>query len=302
MEVKKGRKWGITGDKGFIGTNLRYYLYSKDIEYKVMDIKTSPSQDICNYDSCLEFCEDVDVVVHLAANTEVPNSIRDPHYDANTNIMGTLNMLYASVAKAVDKFILASSGAVTGLTSPPIQETTFPRPISPYGVSKLAAEHYCFVFSKLYMMDTYCLRFSNVYGPHSTYKNSVVAKFIRQALKGEDLEIFGDGAQTRDFIYVDDLINVIIKLADSEYRHHTFQVATGQETTIQELAEKIGLLVTEHTKKPIKVLNSEPRVGDIKYNFSDITKITTMLDWKPTRTLDQGLEKTLTSFLNSDIL
>ena len=295
-------KWGITGAYGFIGTNLRYNLYNKDIEYKILDLLDTPATDIRDYDDCLKFCEDLDVVVHLAANTEVPYSINDPLHDARVNIIGTLNMLNAAVHCGVDKFIFASSGATTGLTSPPISEGTFPCPISPYGASKLAGEHYCFIFSKLYQIDTYCLRFSNVYGPHCKHKNSVVAKFIREALQGNSLKIYGDGNQTRDFIYIDDLLDVMFKLVESDYRHHTFQVATGQETRIQALAEKIALLVSDHTGKVIKINNTEPRVGDIKYNFSDITKIKTLLNWAPTTSLDEGLKNTLTFFLNSDMV
>lgn len=129
--------------------------------------------------------------------------------DCEVNIIGTLNMLEACRINTVDKFVFASSGAPLGEVEPPIHEEKVPRPVSPYGASKLAGEAYCNAYYKTFGIKTVVLRFGNVYGPGSSRKNSVVAKFIKQAMQGETLEIYGDGKQTRDFIYVEDLCNAI---------------------------------------------------------------------------------------------
>jgi len=165
--------------------------------------------DIRNPKDCLKATEHVSAVVHLAAQSGVPTSVEDPMLDCEINIMGTLNMLEACCKNNVDKFVFASSGAPLGEVEPPIHEEKVPRPVSPYGASKLAGKAYCNAFYKTFGIKTVVLRFGNVYGPRSSHKSSVVAKFFKRALEGLPLEIYGDGKQTRDFIYTEDLCNAI---------------------------------------------------------------------------------------------
>src|SRR5262249_16844775 len=155
------------------------------------------------------------------------------------NVVGTLNYLEACRRLGVRRFVFASSGAPIGDCEPPLHEEMPGHPVSPYGASKLAGEAYCSAYRHSFGIETVALRFGNCYGPLSSHKNSVVAKFIRQALAGQPWEIFGDGCQTRDFIYVQDVTDAIIRAATVEgIGGEVFQIATNSETTVLELAEQ----------------------------------------------------------------
>ncbi|NNJ92202.1 MAG: NAD-dependent epimerase/dehydratase family protein, partial [Gammaproteobacteria bacterium] len=170
--------------------------------------------------------------------------------------------------------------------------------VSPYGASKLAGEGYCSAYAKSFGIDTVSLRFGNVYGPGSVHKSSVVAKFIRQALDAQTLEIYGDGTQTRDFIYIDDLIDAVLKAATvSGIGGEAFQIATNQETTVGEMTEQLVKILQECGVDEINVFNGETRVGDVKRNFSDTTKAKKRLGWQTVENLDTGLRKTVDYFL-----
>jgi UDP-glucose 4-epimerase len=169
--------------------------------------------DITDAQTCIACAEDADVIVHLAANTGVGPSVEDPRKDMEANVIGTFNMLESARLRKVSRFVFASSGAPVGECEPPIHEEMAAHPVSPYGASKLAGEGYCSAYHRTFGLETVALRFGNVYGPGSSHKNSVIAKFIKQALNGKALEIYGDGSQTRDFIYIDDLIEAIYKAA-----------------------------------------------------------------------------------------
>ena len=169
--------------------------------------------DIGDEELALRAGEGIDVVVHLAANTGVAPSVEDPRSDCISNVIGTLNYLESARHNRAKRFVFASSGAPVGECTPPIHEEMVPHPVSPYGASKLAGEGYCSAYFRTYSVETVALRFGNVYGPGSGHKNSVVAKFIRHAMQGETLEIYGDGKQTRDFVYIDDLVNAMIAAA-----------------------------------------------------------------------------------------
>ena len=149
----------------------------------------------------MKVAKGIDTIIHLAANTGVGPSIEKPQVDMSVNIIGTFNYLEASRVNKISKFIFASSGAPIGEVEPPIHEEIPPHPLSPYGASKLAGEGYCSAYKNTFGIETVVLRFGNVYGPGSINKSSVVAKFIRKAINGDILEIYGDGMQTRDFIY-----------------------------------------------------------------------------------------------------
>jgi len=330
----KPTRWLITGGCGFIGTSLIKYLLKENpkINIRVLDNlsvgtkddllsvcdfyefepsalnsvspKTPPSHvelivgDIINYKTCLACCcEGVNVIVHLAANTGVGPSVENPRKDMEANVVGTFNMLEAARINDVKRFIFASSGAPIGECEPPIHEEMAPHPVSPYGASKLAGEGYCSAYYRTFGIKTVSLRFGNVYGPGSKHKSSVIAKFIKQALNGETLEIYGDGNQTRDFIFIDDLINAIMLSVKADVGGEVFQIATYRETTVSEVATAIKELVETATGNVVQIVYGSPRLGDVRQNYSDITKAKRHLDFGPQYDLKQGLEETLQYFL-----
>jgi UDP-glucose 4-epimerase len=326
LDLDKTQRWLITGGCGFIGTSLIAHLLRKNPETHIrildnlsigkredlteaiafagsgLDINSLNIEliegDIIDYDACLKCCNGADVVIHLAANTGVAPSIENPRHDMETNINGTLNMLEASRHNNVKKFIFASSGAAIGKAEPPIHENMSPRPVSPYGASKLAGEAYCSAYYNTFGINTVSLRFGNVYGPFSKHKNSVIAKFFKLALSGHPLEIYGDGNQTRDFIYIDDLINAIMLSMKSDVGGETFQIATYRETTVNEIAMKIKEIVENSFMKKVNIIHTEPRVGDVKRNYSDISKAKNLLGFEPKYTLEEGLRRTYDYFVS----
>jgi UDP-glucose 4-epimerase len=252
--------------------------------------------DIRDAQPLRECATGVDSIVHLAANTGVGPSVNDPRLDMECNVVGTFNALEAARAQQVRKFVFASSGAPAGEVEPPIHEELPPHPVSPYGASKLAGEGYCSAYNRTFRIDTVCLRFGNVYGPRSKNKASVVAKFIKQALAGEECAIFGDGTQTRDFIYIDDLIRAIRLAMDKDVGGETFQIATGSERTVGEVA---SLIATSLARRGVdmKIVHDAPRLGDVRRNYADTSKAARMLGWQVQTQLEQGVETTIDYFV-----
>lgn len=324
--------WLITGGCGFIGTSLISRLIKdKSNQIRVLDNLTTGTRSdlelVCDFNEtkpdeiksnfqqgkielivgeildeslALKVTKDADIIIHLAANTGVGPSVEDPRADCLANVMGTFNYLEAARINKVPKFVFASSGAPAGEVDPPIHEELPPHPVSPYGASKLAGEGYCSAYAKTFGINTIMLRFGNVYGPGSVHKSSVVAKFINQALNNEKLEIYGDGNQTRDFIYIDDLTDAIILSSQVKgIGGEAFQIATNKETTVGEMTELLVEILHQKGIKNIEVINTETRLGDVMRNFSDTTKAKEVLGWAPKIELQKGLEKTIHYFLNN---
>jgi UDP-glucose 4-epimerase len=322
--------WLITGGCGFLGRNLVGTLVttSESHAIRVIDNESVGSINdlenvapVCSVDinttsswqdDCIQFihgdimdeqlamavCAGADVIVHLAANTGVAPSVENPRADCQTNVIGTLNYLEAARGNDVMRFVFASSGAPVGECDPPIHEELPAHPVSPYGASKLAGEGYCSAYKRTFGIDTVALRFGNVYGPGSGHKSSVVAKFIRRAMQGQPLEIYGDGSQTRDFIYVDDLIKAVLLAATRDnVGGEIFQIATNTETTVGDIAMRLQALLKRNGINNFVVTHAEARLGDVKRNFSDISKAENILGWKPDYSLDDGLRKTIDWFM-----
>ena len=296
-------RWLITGGCGFIGLALLQRLLDDegnricivdnlstgtrdDLAAVAAFTETGPAEtgasddrvqlvvaDIRDQEVAGQLAAGTDVIVHLAANTGVGPSVENPRIDCMTNVIGTFNYLEAARLNDVGRFVFASSGAPIGEVEPPIHEELAPHPVSPYGASKLAGEGYCSAYHRSFGVDTVALRFGNVYGPGSKHKSSVVAKFIRQAMAGETLEIYGDGSQTRDFIYIDDLIEALMLAATKPgVGGEVFQIATSRETTVGEIAESlVEVLLANGISEP-SIVNTEKRVGDVMRNFSDTSK------------------------------
>lgn len=318
----------ITGGCGFIGTSLIVSLLKQNTNshIRVLDsLMTGMERDLAEVASFTTVTEQdipkkegvvlikgdirnaelvrqcsrgVDCIVHLAANTGVGPSVDDPRLDMDCNVVGTFNMLEAARINGVKKFLFASSGAPAGEVEPPIHEELPPHPVSPYGASKLAGEGYCSAYYRTFGIDTVCLRFGNVYGPRSKKKSSVVAKFIRQAIHGETCVIYGDGTQTRDFLYIDDLVRAVLLGMEKNVGGETFQIATGMESTVGEVAQMIAQEL-EKLGIRMKITHDSPRLGDVKRNFSDTQKAKKMLGWKAQMALEAGIEKTIDYFMRT---
>jgi len=242
----------------------------------------------------------IDAVVHLAANTGVVDSLSNPIENWDTNVNGTINILEACRHTGVRKLILASSNAAVGDQTPPIDELKVPKPMSPYGASKLAGEALCSAYYHSFGLNTICLRFANCYGPYSEHKTGVIPKYMSWVNKGEPLIIYGDGNQTRDFIHVHDIckaIRLALITSDSGIQtreSNVFQIASGMETSINELVEIIKEI---YAGSRITGLNSQiftsykpKRKGEIERNYSDITKAKKILGFKPEFKLRDGLQ------------
>ena len=322
-------RWLITGGCGFIGCNLvRHLLEEGGHALRVLDnlaaggperlaalaplkrvSAAGPAEngsggavelvggDILDPDLVCRSARGQDVLVHLAANTGVGPSVEDPRRDCLTNVLGTLNCLEAARHAGVRRFVFASSSAPLGAVEPPLHEDKAPRPASPYGASKLAGEGYCSAYWRSFGLETVALRFGNVYGPCSEAKSSVVAAFIRRALAGQPLEIYGDGSQTRDFIFVDDLVRAIVKAAHVPgIGGETFQIATARETTVGEIAQLLIELLTQAGLPPVAVRHAAPRTGDARRSYADTTKAERLLGWRATTSLEEGVRRVLRWF------
>jgi UDP-glucose 4-epimerase len=320
----------ITGGCGFIGANLiKSLLATKESHILVVDNLTSNSLDqlghITSYHEltdteleiggslqrvrfikgdirdqalAMDVCRGAETVVHLAASTGVIQSIQDPLTDCGINIIGTINYLEAARLNGVRRFVFASSSAALGEQVPPYHEKMVAQPKSAYGASKLAGEAYCQAYFASFGLETVILRFGNVYGPHSTHKNSVVAKFIKHIFSQEMLPIYGDGNQTRDFIYVEDLILALRSVLDREQMGgQVFQIATHQEHTVLEVAEELNLLAERVLGYRCSLGFESERAGEIQRSYSDISKAREMLQFEPKYDLKRGLEETFTWFV-----
>jgi len=353
----KPARWLITGGCGFIGTNLVQNLVSKGNHYiRIVDnLSVGTREDlsqVCNFteltphslargakssiispanielivgdildpDLAIKAAQGMDVIVHLAASTGVGPSVEDPRKDMEANVIGTFNYLEAARKNRESTFIFASSGAPIGECEPPLHEEMAPHPVSPYGASKLAGEAYCSAYYRTFGIGTVALRFGNVYGPGSSNKNSVVAKFTKQAMRGKSCEIYGDGNQSRDFIYIDDLINAIIKAANLPSLSHAsslkssyalqftpnpiwgeiFQIATSKEHTINEVAEILKNELQNQCNIDMAIKYCQPRAGDVKRNYSDTSKALERLEWRAEIELGDGIRKTIAWFLKID--
>jgi len=260
-----------------------------EIELHIADIRAK--------EAAFKATEGIDVVVHLAANTGVQASIQNPRLDMESNVVGVFNLLEACRRQNVRRFILSSSGAVVGDAEPPTHEEKVARPVSPYGASKLAGEAYCIAYSRSFGVPAVALRFGNVYGPLSKRKNSVVAKYIKDAMNGLPLEIYGDGKQTRDFIFIEDLVDAILLAARSSAAGEVFQIATHKETTVLEIAMELKCLFKKETGVDVDVVHGDALSGEVRRNCADISKARKVLGFEPRYDLATGLQKTLDYFL-----
>ena len=306
----KNKRVVVTGGAGFIGSNLAEEL-AKDNEVVVLDdLSTGRPENIENLikKTNVQFIQgsitdlallqktfkEVDFVFHQAAIASVSKSVADPAASNEVNLNGTLNVLIAARDNHVKKVVYASSCAVYG-DSPvlPKREDMLPEPMSPYAVTKMAGEYYCQVFRQVYGLQAVCLRYFNVYGPrqdpHSDYA-AVIPRFIVRALQGQPLTIFGDGEQTRDFVFIKDVVRANIVVADDKVQG-IYNVGSGQNISVNMLADTIKAI----TGVNLEIVHLEPRSGDIRHSLADISKAIA-IGFKPKYNLRAGLTETIRWF------
>jgi UDP-glucose 4-epimerase len=302
----------VTGGCGFIGVNLTSRLVAEGRRVRILDnLSLGKPGDIQHLGVDLQIgdvrdpaavkkaCIGVDVVVHLAAHTRVVESVSNPELNFEINAIGTFNVLQACRDAGVQKMIFASTGgAILGEQEPPVHEGMVPRPVSPYGAGKLAGEAYCSAFFGSYGLKTTALRFSNVYGPFSYHKGSVVAQFFRDLMEQKPLVVYGDGEQTRDFLYVADLVDAILLADKAETAGEVFQIASGRETSIRTLLSTMKEVLPELRFE----VNYEPsRAGEISRNYADIGKARRLIGYDPKTKLPEGLKATWDWFQSKNV-
>ena len=300
----------VTGGAGFIGSSLVASLLK---ENKVMiydNLKNSSKEkishllkngasfvkgDVTDYKSLSKAITGFDLVVHLAAETDVQESIQFPEHTNQVNVKGTVNLLQACVERKISNIISASSAAVYGNPKDlPLSENSQTTPISPYGASKLAMEHYMQAFSHSYNLNCISLRFFNVYGKgHSDNYAGVITKFMERIAKNKPLEIFGDGSNTRDFVSVQDVIQSIqnsIAKIDGK-KGNFYNIGSGKYTTIEDLAK----LMISISGKSLLIEYKKPQKSDIHHSQTSIWLAQRELEYNPKITLKEGLEMLLKS-------
>jgi UDP-glucose 4-epimerase len=292
----------ITGGCGFIGANLVRFLAARTtwslrvvddhragaghVPADLVEVWTGDVGDPAVLDDVLG---DVDAVIHLASQTGVAPSLESPARDFEGNAATTFRVLEGCRTRGVQTFVFASSGAAIGDAPPPLHEELVPRPLSPYGAGKLVGEAYCQAYAGSFGMHTVALRFSNVYGPFSAHKKNAIPNFIKRSLKREDITIYGDGSQTRDFIHVDDLCDGILRaLAAEDVAGEVFQLGTEVETSITELAELIRAL----TRADGEIVFEPGRAGEVHRSRVDVSKARRLLGFDPRIGLHEGLAAT----------
>ena len=300
----------MTGGAGFIGSNIAEVLSTDNEVIIIDDLSSGRLQNISHLTqkptvrfmqgsiTDLHFLEQsvagADYVFHHAALASVIMSIQDPLRSNEVNILGTLNVLVAARSHHIKKIVFASSSAVYGDTPVlPAREEMPVNPLSPYAITKATGEQYCSVFHQVYGLPTISLRYFNVYGPRqdpaSEYA-AVVPKFISAALKGSPLNVFGDGQQTRDFVFVKDVVSANILAAQANVTG-TFNVGAGQQTSVVQLAH----LVLKLAGHDATLHHQPPRAGEIRHSFADVSRATEF-GYTPTHTLEEGLRETISTF------
>jgi nucleoside-diphosphate-sugar epimerase len=297
----------VTGGAGFIGSNLVDALVDRGDDVRVLDNFSTGNRanlegldvevvegELRSYERVHAAVRGIEVVYHLGALGSVPRSVQDPLNSNAVNVEGTLNVLLAARDEGVRRVIFSSSTSVYGSSrNLPTSESTPPDPISPYGVAKLAAERYCISFGRVYdSFETVVLRYFNVFGPRqSPYSQyaAVVPRFIAAVDKGEQVTIYGDGEQSRDFTYVGNVVEATIRAADAAGASgRTFNVAAGSPASVNHVAETIGVVLG----KPVDRRFEPPRAGDIRDSWADISAAREVLGYEPRVDLAAGLERT----------
>ncbi|MRN04560.1 SDR family oxidoreductase [Riemerella anatipestifer] len=311
------RKILITGGAGFIGSNLTEHFLSKNYQVRVLDNFSTGHKyniepffknekfeliegDIRNLEICNEACEGVDYVLHQAALGSVPRSIENPITSNEVNVSGFLNMLVAARDAKVKRFVYAASSSTYGDSqSLPKVEEVIGKPLSPYAITKYVNELYADVFSRTYGMECIGLRYFNVFGRRQDPKGAyaaVIPKFVIQLMNYQSPTINGDGSYSRDFTYIDNVIqmNELAMLTDNPEAVNTvYNTAVGDRTTIKQMAELLKEYLSKYDEKigEVEILHGPNRIGDIPHSLASIDKAKEHLGYAPTHVFEEGLKE-----------
>lgn len=292
----------VTGGCGFVGANLVPRLAAAGWQVRVLDNEILGRRDHLD-DFAGEFVhgdirdpaaldvalDGVDAVVHLAADTRVIESIADPAFNFDVNVVGSFRLMEAMRARGIRRLVNASTGgAIIGDATPPVHEAMVPNPIAPYGATKLAVEGLCSAWSGSYGFSALSLRFANVYGPRSYHKGSVVAAFFRRIAEGQPLIVHGDGEQVRDFVFVDDLCDGIM-CGISHERSGVLQLGSGVPVSVNALIDAMRQVVAPER---IDVEYRPARTGEIERTWCDVSRARAALGYAPDTSLTDGLART----------
>ena len=297
----------VTGGSGFIGSHVAAALLARGDQVRVLDNFSTGLRanlaaldgaevvegDIRSYHIVREAVEGIDFVLHQAALPSVPRSVRDPITTNDVNAVGTLNVLTAARDSGVKRLVYASSSSVYGRTTGlPKREDMHPDPLSPYAVSKLAGEQYCRAFTQLYGFETVALRYFNVFGPRQNPRSeyaAVIPRFIRTILDGGRPIVYGDGQQTRDFTYVDNVVHANLRACEAEgVAGHVFNVAMGERWSLIDLIAALGRVLAHAVDPEFR----ERRAGDLEHSYAAIEEARRVLGYEPRVALMEGLERT----------
>jgi len=286
----------VTGGAGFIGSNLVDALVARSDEVVVVDDLSSGKREFVNPDAT--FLEGdirggidaghADVVFHLAAQADVVTSVERPDHDAAVNVVGTVQVLEAARAASAHVVFSSTGGAIYGECDGPALESSPRRPVSPYGIAKLCAEEYLGGWNRIHGSHHVVLRFGNFYGPRqdSSLEGGVVSIFLERLHRGDETVIFGDGLQTRDFVYVGDVVGAM--LAAAQAQGGVFNIGTGEETTVREL-HRLCAQIAGVDDAP----RFEPaRLGEARRSVLDVSNAAAGLGWRPATPLGEGLRQT----------
>lgn len=310
-------KYLVTGGAGFIGANIVRQLIDNGEKVKVLDnFNTGKREninelmneiefmegDVTNNQTVIEAVKDVDVIFHQGAIPSVPKSIIDPMKTNYANINGTLRLLQAAAQANVKRFIYAASSSAYGFNETlPKQEDMPGRPMSPYAVSKYAGELYCKVFHHLYGLETISLRYFNVFGPHQDPNSryaAVIPAFIKSILNNESPVIYGDGTQSRDFTYIDNVVAANLLAANApKLQGEVINIGNGSQIALNELVMYINNILG----KNIPVAYTAERQGDVKHSLADISLAEKLIGYRPSTSFHEGLKHTIHWLKNGKI-
>ncbi len=299
-------KFLVTGGAGFLGSALANHLWEAGHEVRVLDDLSSGDRehlrpgihftrgDVNDVPRLWSLLQGVDCVYHLAARVSVAESILYPRDYNRANVGGTVSLMEAMRDAGIRRVVLTSSGAVYGeQTGQPVPETALPHPDSPYAVSKLAAEQYVHTIGALWGIETVALRIFNAYGPGQSLPVShapVVPRFLRQAVSGGSVVLFGGGEQTRDFIYIADVVAALTRAAEAEeVNRQVINVGSGRETSVRQLVDWIEQAVN----RPVNRISNPEKAGGVRRLTADITLARSLLNFEPQVSLLEGLARTL---------
>ena len=301
----------VTGGAGFIGSHIAQHYVRRGHEVRVVDnLHTGHRRnlgefadelhfvegDVRDADCLVELAQGCELIYHQAAIVSVPYSVDHPQETHDVNIQGTLNVLEAAKKRGVRRVVFACSAAVYGDNPKlPLSEAEAPAPQSPYGIEKITGEYYLKVFNALYGVETVSLRYFNVFGPRQDPKSpysGVISIFVDRARAGQPLTIFGDGQQSRDFVFVDDVVQAnVLAGSVTEAAGHCYNIGCGKQTSLNELVKALEQVLG----RQIALRMAEARQGDIKHSLADISRARQELGYAPKIEVHEGLQQLLAS-------